>query len=67
MNSPSDTIQGSPTFHYKIEKVEGGFKCSNVSLGPHIEPVVREDEQAALRAAKMATEAWMGKGSGTQK
>ena len=66
MNSTTDTIQGSPTFHYKIERVEGGFKCTNTSLGPQVDPVVAEDEMTALDGAKKATEAFIGKGSGAQ-
>lgn len=69
MNSPSDTIQGSPTFHYILEKLPdgSGYSCRNHSLGPQVPVVTAETEQQALTQAKAATEAWMGKGSGTQR
>jgi len=67
MNAPSDTIQGSPSFHYKIERVDNGFMATNVSLGPQVEPQIRETEREALEAAKAATVEWMGRGQGTQR
>jgi hypothetical protein len=61
MNFPSDQITGSPTFHTLVERVEGGYRATNVSM-PSVPPQVAESEQEAVRAIRMATEAYIGKG-----
>lgn len=62
MNFPSDQIQGSPTFHTRVEKLpDGRYKATNVSMA-QVEPQIRGDEMDAIRAVRMATEAFIGKG-----
>lgn len=67
MNAPADQIFGSPTFHYRVQRLENGtYRCTNESLRQHIDPVEAPSESEAINAAKAATEAWVGKGSGSQ-
>lgn len=66
MNFPSDQIFGSPTFHTKVEKCDGGFRATNVSM-PSVPPQVRASEAEAVNAVREATEAYIGKGGDSAK
>lgn len=60
MNFPSDTIQGSPNFHTKIVKVDGGYRATTDIRG--VEPVTAPSESQAILAARAAVEAFFGGG-----
>lgn len=60
MRTPNDSIFGSPSFHYRLRRLEDGtYEATNESLRQHIAPQRGANERDAMDAAKAATEAYV--------
>ncbi len=62
MRAPSDTIQGSPSYHSTVSRQDDGtYEARNTSM-PAVPAQRAETEAEAIAKLTQATEQWIGKG-----